>query len=100
MNIRKPTAEQAKLIDAHSGSQVRFGVREYLKDVINTMRREQLEASAQALPQSQGMAGACIALEQLQAILSKISERKPVVMRFPQTSVGLAGNAGPWAPKD
>ncbi len=102
MNIRKPTADQAKLIDAHSGSQVRLGVREYLKDVVSTMRHEQLEASAKALPQSQGMAGACIALEQLQAVLGKISERKQPMMQFParQTGPGLAATGGPWPPQD
>ena len=92
MKIRKPTEEQLKLMDANSGSQVRMGVREYLDAVLQTLRREHLDASSKALPQAQGMAGACIALEQLQAILSKINERKPTIMKFSTqpTSPGLA----------
>lgn len=92
MKIKKPTEEQLTLMDSNSGSQVRMGVREYLDAVLLTLRREHLDASSKALPQAQGMAGACIALEQLQTILGKINERKPAVMTFPaqSTSPGLA----------
>lgn len=102
MKIRKPTEEQLKDMDASSGSQVRLGVREYVEAVLQTLRREHLEASSKALPEAQGMAGACIALEQLQTILGKINERKPLIMKFPaQTpSPGLAAVSAPGHPVD
>ncbi len=102
MKIRKPTDDQIKDMDANSGSQVRMGVREYLASVLETLRSEHLVASSQALPQAQGMAGACIALEQLQTILGKINERKAPMLHFPaQTpSPGLAAVPAPGHPVD
>ena len=95
MKIRKPTELQMRLMDASAGGQVRLGVREYLAEVIETLRQEQLSASSQALPQAQGMAGACLALEQLQTILGKISERKAPMIQFSNLSTSPGLGSGP-----
>ena len=82
MNLKKPSALQITLLESNHGSQVREGMRDFLSEVVEALRKDQMLASANGRPEAQSMAGACLALEELAKNLTRLQEAPRQVIRF------------------